>query len=327
MTASCRSGRGLAARGPGRVPDPPAAGPAPGPRPVVARRHRVADPQLAGHGPDDLIRRAHRELAARVQHQHSRGAFCLVQVAGGHDDRSAVGRGPGDQRPQVGPAHRVHPGGRLVQHQQGRAGQHGRDHAELLPHPAGQLPGQPVPRRGQPGPAQERGAALGRGRRREPVGGRAEGQVLRDGQVRIGSRAGRQVADVPLRRPPDYARAGGERAAQAAQQRAAPSAVAADHRADLARPRPEGHLVQRQAPAVPDGHPLGSPPFRFGGYPAAYRPPAAGRLPAAGRPPAAGRLVAAHRVLAGSGPAPAVAIAGAAARRPPRRPPVPAGDR
>ncbi len=187
-------------------------------------------------------------------------AFRLVQVAGREDHRGPLGGGPRDQRPQVGPADRVDPGGRLVEHQQGRVVQHRGDDAQLLAHPAGQPPGQPVPCVQQPGPLQVLPDARAGHRRRDPVGGRTEGQVLGHGQVRVRARAGGQVAGLDPRRARNRPLAGRDGPAQAAQQRGPAGPVPADHRAHLAGEGPERDPVQGQPVTVADAHGAGAPP-------------------------------------------------------------------
>ena len=155
-TASCRSGvTGLAPGAPAaastrQVPRAP-----PGPAPLVRVRGRAGrDRDRARHRCHDLGRGARGEGPPRVQDEHLRRPRRLVQVGGGHQHGRAARGGAGDEPPQVGPAHRVHARGRLVEDQQVRPGQQRRDHAQLAPHPAGQLPGEPVPGRGEPGPFQ-----------------------------------------------------------------------------------------------------------------------------------------------------------------------------
>ena len=165
-----------------RVPDPPAACPAPGTPPGLTSWPLVAHPQRARHRRDDLFRRPSGQFPPGVEGEHVDGTFRLVQVARRQDHRGAAGGGAGNQPPQVGPADRVDAGGRFIEHQQVGLVQHRRDDPELLPHPAGQLPGGPAAGRGQSRPLQQRVAALSGHRRRHLVGGGTEGQVLGDRQ-------------------------------------------------------------------------------------------------------------------------------------------------
>ena len=59
------------------------------------------------------------------------GALCLVAVAGRDDDAGAVRGHPGDQTPEVRPAHRVDTGGGLVEDQQVRLMQEGQASASF----------------------------------------------------------------------------------------------------------------------------------------------------------------------------------------------------
>ena len=150
----------------GRVPDPPA--PAPPPRPPPASPSGRASLTRSVPGMAAMISSAVPEASARPSSSTSTltRTLRLVEIARGEHDGRPVGGGPGDQPPQVGAADRIDAGGRLVQHQQVGLVQHRGDDAELLPHPAGQLPRQPVAGAGQAGPLQEFGAALpGDGRR------------------------------------------------------------------------------------------------------------------------------------------------------------------
>ncbi len=297
-------------RGLVRLPDAPAAVPPPRPRPGRAGRTRAGRPQAAGHGRDDLLRRARGQLPAPGEDQHLRRAFRLVEIAGGEHHRGALGGSPGDQRPQVGPADRVHPGGRLVEDQQGRLVQHRGDDTQLLAHPAGQAPGQPVPRVQQPGPLQvitdPRAGPAPPGSGRRPPG-------------RPGSRPRSGPGTCPSRRP-------GTRSGSAAGARPSPhwprrlrsgSAAAwsgppvpAHDRAHLAGPGPERHVVQGQPVTVADAHAAGAP--------AVAGPGRAGRRGSRRR--TAGRRGGVHRdspTAAAAGPGPAAPGAAAGPLRPP----------
>ena len=156
ITASCRSGGDRARRRP--------AGPGSQTRHWPARRH-----DLAAASPGGLAATARSDpgIAATissgvpdgqrrpgVEHEHRRAPLGLVQVRRRQHDRAALGGRARDQPPQARPADRVDSGRRLVEDEQLRLVQHGGDHGELLPHPAGQLPGEPAGgrRQARPGP-------------------------------------------------------------------------------------------------------------------------------------------------------------------------------
>ncbi len=108
---------------------------------------------------------------------------------------------------------------------------------------AGQLSGEPVPRRSEPGPLQVFTDAAADHRAGNAEDGRTELKVLRHREVVVHSGAWRQVSD-PLRaRPANRALSHGQRTRDAAQQRGLARAVAAYHGGDLAGPDADADLV------------------------------------------------------------------------------------
>ena len=117
-----------------------------------ARTRRAASGAgRAGHDPrkrrQHLVERAGCEHAAAIEDEEAGGPLGLVEVRRRHDDRGA-GRGRlGHQAPQVDAADGIDARARLVEHEQRRLVQHRHAEAELAPHAAGQLGGEPVVRR------------------------------------------------------------------------------------------------------------------------------------------------------------------------------------
>ena len=94
-------------------------------------------PGVHRHQPVEALRFFH--IGRRHQHAHLRLA-----------PANAV-----NQLPELGARKRINAGGGLIKDQQLRIVDQGAAQAELLLHPAGQLPGRTVAERGQPGAVQE----------------------------------------------------------------------------------------------------------------------------------------------------------------------------
>ena len=87
--------------------------------------------------------------ATLLEQQDRRGPMRLVDVRGCGDDGGSLCRRTRDEPPQLGTAHRIDAGGRLVEHQHRRAVQQRHADRELALHAPGQLPAEPrsrVPR-------------------------------------------------------------------------------------------------------------------------------------------------------------------------------------
>ncbi len=130
-----------------------------------------------------VCRGALEQRAAALQHEHKGGALGFVDV-GGREEHGGAGCGlAGHEAPKLGAADRIDTGGGLVEDQQVGTVQDGHGEGELLAHAAGELPGQAVGCRRQPGGGEELGGACAQRGAAQPVGAAGKGQVLGGGQV------------------------------------------------------------------------------------------------------------------------------------------------
>ncbi len=205
-----------------------------------------------------------RARVAILEQDDAGGALGLVEVGGGHENRGP-GRGrPGDEPPQVGAAHGVDAGRRLVEHEQVGLVEHGEREGELLAHAAGEPPGEAGARAGEPDAGEQVRRALLAIARAETVGVGDEGDVLVDAEVAVDAGGAGDVADPAAVRPAHAAGRGTRHTGERAQQRRLAGAVAADHGGHGASRHLERHAVERRARPVANGQVAHAPRARRG---------------------------------------------------------------
>ena len=195
VTASCRSGViRLPGRRPVRRAGPRSASP-PSRRQLRARSRAGGGPgqpdDRARHRGDDLLRRPGAQRLPAVQHQHRGRALAPRPGRWSPAPRPLpAAAAPAISRHRPGPADRVDAGGRLVQDRAGPARAAGR---QITPSFCRMPPDScPASRsRAAVSPARSISSADRSPcpRRRQAVGGGAEGQVLGHGEVRVGARS------------------------------------------------------------------------------------------------------------------------------------------